>query len=543
MKKYFSLFIIAAGMSIACGPEEAKVDFDVKVDTEDGRILVGPEGGMKTFKVTSAGDWTISSEDSWISVSPATGRGETICKVQIDSALLDTERSGAIHVKSIDGTADSREVEVVQEGFEYQIILDETSVDVEDYADYGSRYFEVKVKANVQFDVELSEESQKWLSYKKSDLNLDREKRPRESVVRFDWRVNSRDFERVAEVVFRPKDEVAMGRHDALTVTQKAALPIPENTREGDSLAILAIHRALNGFIEFDTTEKLDHWRNVSVWKDGPHKGRVRYVQFFMFNTKESLPYEVQYLTAAEEIAFYSNANQFLKSLDTGEWIARLTQLKRLTIGAYGLTSLHPDMVNLKNLEYLNLSSNCFQEIPDILTPENFPNLRVLVLNANPRNTIYDLSNDIRVKEGNVGGFIDEPSFPVDLLKWNKLDTLVLSVNYLHGVLPDMQYEEGVDMWTEEEVHACDTLPDVLIGLPKVLPDTDFFAINYNRLSGKIPDWLLYHPKLDWWIPYSLIFPQEGKTKDGQKSGFENEPVSLDYYYEHYVNKKNNPNK
>ena len=224
-----------------------------------------------------------------------------------------------------------------------------------------------------------------------------------------------------------------------------------------------------------------------------------------MFRTQEPIPYEIQYLTAAEEISIYSNANHFRLSLDTGEHIAKLTQLKRLTIGAYGLTSLHPDFVNLKNLEYLDLSSNCFQTIPEILTPENFPNLRVLEMNANQRYSIYDLSNDTRES---VGGFIDEQKFPVRILKWSQLDTIRLSVNYLEGEIPDLKYEPGIEKWTAEEVHACDTLPEILIGLPKVLPNTSFFAINFNRLTGELPDWLLYHPKLEQLIPYSLIFSQ-----------------------------------
>ena len=193
--------------------------------------------------------------------------------------------------------------------------------------------------------------------------------------------------------------------------------------------------------------------------------------------------------------------------------------------------------MNLKSLEYLDISSNCFQSIPDILTPENFPNLHALVMNANQRYTIYDLGNDIRE---NVGGLIDEPKFPERILKWNKLDTIRLSVNYLAGELPQML---GHEKWTAEEVHACDTLPEILIGLPKVLPDTDFFAINFNRLTGELPDWLLYHPKLDLWYPFSLVFSQEGKTREGANAGFSNEPVSLDYYYQHYTNKKYNPNK
>lgn len=536
--KILYAFLIAV-LAAACEPAE-NIEFNVDTGFENGEIPVGPAGGARTIKVTAQGDWVAITEEPWISVSPANGRGETECTVSIDSTLQVSQRKGAVRIQSLDSNEDKKDFSVVQEGFEYQIVLDKTNVDVAEFAAYESRYFEVKVKSNVDFDVVLPAGSESWLSYKKSALNLDRGVRPRGTKVRFDWKVNSRDVERIAEVEFRPKEDVTMGHHDGLMVVQRAAEPIPVGTPAGDSLAILAVSRALNSFIEFDTAERMEHWSNVAVWKDGPDKGRVKSVQFFMFNTKESLPYEVQYLTAAEEIVFYSNANQFLKSLDTGEYVTKLTQLKRLTIGAYGLVSLHPDFVNLRNLEYLDLSSNCFQTVPDILTPENFPNLHALVLNANQRNAIYDLSNDTRE---NVGGFIDEPKFPVRLLKWDNLDTLRLSVNYLHGELPDLKYEPGIPKWTAEEVHATDTLPDILIGMPKVLPDTDFFAINSNRLTGDLPDWLLYHPKLDYWAPELLIFTQEGKTRDGKNAGFANEPTSLDYYYEQYVNKKYNPNK
>lgn len=541
MKRYRILYILSlmAALAVSCGPEEEFV-FGVDTGFENAQIQMGPAGGTQTIKVTAAGDWVVITEEPWITISPANGRGTVVCLVNVDSTLMASQRTGAVRIQSLESSDDKQDFSIVQDGFEYQIALDETSVDVAEFAAYDSRYFEIKVKSNVDFDVVLPDGADSWLSYKKGDLVLDRGARPRGTTVRFDWRVNSRDTERIAEIKLQPKENVTMGRHDALKVVQKAAQPIPVGTPAGDSLAILAISRALNSFIEFDTAEKMEYWNNVSVWKDGPDKGRVRYVQFFMFNTKESLPYEVQYLTAAEEIVFYSNANQFLKSLDTGEYITKLTQLKRLTIGAYGLVSLHPDFVNLKNLEYLDISSNCFQSIPEILTEKNFPNLHALILNANQRNTVYDLSNDIRK---NIGGFIDEPEFPVDLLKWSKLDTLRLSVNYLQGSLPDLENEPGIERWTAEEVHANDTLPDILIGLPKVLQNTNFFAINSNRLTGELPKWLLYHPKLDIWTPYSLIFSQEGKTREGQNAGFENEPTSLDYYYEQYVNKKYNPNK
>lgn len=530
LKRIIIFSILAAFASSCIGPEP-EIEFGVDTDN----IKIGPGGGTAAINVSSSGNWVAMTESPWITVSPANGRGSVECSISVDSTLAFEQRTGSVRIHNLD-TDEKKDFSIVQDGFEYQIVLEKPEMKVEDYADYDSRYFEVDVKANVDFDVILPEGSEKWLSYEKPELILDRGARPRQTKLRFDWKVNSRDTERIADIIFRPVKDISMGRHDGLQVIQKAAIPIPENTPEGDSLAILAVSRALDGFNPWDTSERLEHWDNVAVWKSGPNKGRIRYVQFFMFRTQEEIPYEIQYLTAAEEIVIYSNANHFLLSLDTGEHITKLSNLKRLTIGAYGLTSLHPDFKNLKNLEYLDLGSNNFQEIPDILTPENFPNLRSLVMNANQRYTIYDLSNDVRE---NIGGLIDEPEFPERILRWNALDTIMLSVNFLQGELPEML---GHEKWTAEEVNACDTLPEILIGLPKVLPTTDFFAINYNRLTGKLPDWLLYHPKLDVWYPYSLIFNQEGKNQDGVSAGFDNEPVSLDYYYEHYKNKKFNPN-
>jgi hypothetical protein len=523
---------------------------DIEFGVSQSAIQAGPSGGSWTVEVTSSGRWVAMTESPWITVSPANGNSSQTCTVTVDSTIVFEQRTGAVRIQSLDDSDEKKDFEIIQEGFQYQIALDDTERKIDEYADFDSRHFQVEVMSNVDFDVVIPE-SATWLTYKKSDLVLDRGSRPRRSLVRFDWKVNSRDQERLADITFRPKENVQVSRHDALKVTQKAALPIPAGTPEGDSLALLAVSRALNMYIEWDTAERMEHWNNVKVWKDGPDKGRVKYVQFFMFNTKEPIPYEIQYLTAAEEIVIFSNANQFMKSLDTGEYITKLTNLKRLTIGAYGLTSLHPDFVNMKGLEYLDLSSNCFQTVPDILTPQNFPNLHSLQLNACQRYAIYDLSNDIR---DNIGGFVEDDLATSDgmesfkrLLKWNNLDTLRLSVNYLQGELPDMK-DEGLPEWTFEELKdslstGIAALPEALVGLPKVLPDTRFFAINFNRFTGNAPDWLLYHPNLDLWYPFSLIFSQEGKSKDGKNARFQNEPTSLDYYYRIYENKKYNPSK
>ena len=220
-----------------------------------------------------------------------------------------------------------------------------------------------------------------------------------------------------------------------------------------------------------------------------------------------------------------------------GEHICKLTNLKRLTVGAFGLSELPDEFANLKNLEFLDLGSNNFQSVPAVLTKENFPNLRALVLNAQQRHAVSDLSNTVYETE-KLGGLIEESSVPTRLLTWG-LDTLVLSVNYLHGSLPSFEDDPTVPKWTESEVLAADTLPTALIGTPKIMPTTKTFRINHNRLSGEVPKWLLMHPALDWWEPFSLVFPQEGRDANGTKAGFTDAPASLvEYYKNWYPNKK-----
>ena len=225
-----------------------------------------------------------------------------------------------------------------------------------------------------------------------------------------------------------------------------------------------------------------------------------------------------------------------MKNLELGEDICELTQLRRLTVGSYGLVSLPANLKRLENLEYLNVCSNNFQTVPNVLTKQNFPKLRSLVMNANQRSVVYDLSNTIKT---NLGGFIDEPEFPVELLKWD-LDTLIMSVNYLQGKLPDFEDDPTVPVYTQDDIFLADTLPQMLVDrrIKKVMPSTKRFAINFNRLSGEIPDWLLYHPALDWWVPYSLVFSQEGRDQKGNAAGFSNVPANLNYYYDVYTSKE-----
>ena len=154
-----------------------------------------------------------------------------------------------------------------------------------------------------------------------------------------------------------------------------------------------------------------------------------------------------------EELDNYKKSKSTLSFNDklraTGEVIIR-----------YGLVSLDKNFTALKNLEYLDLSSNNFQKVPEEINPTNFPKLRTLNMGANTRKNIYDLSNTI---ETNYGGLVEEQGFPRRLIEWD-LDTLVLSVNYLQGPLPKM---DDWEKYTEQDIIDADTLPRALIGPPR----------------------------------------------------------------------------
>lgn len=533
IKSILTVFL-AGAVAAGCTDSPADADFGLDVRSFEMEAV----GGVCSFHVTASENWVATTDDAWLTVTPANGRGSADCKILVDSALTSSPRSGVVRIQKTNAW-DNCEITVSQKGFDYSIELDEPEVDIANYAEYGTRYFDVKVRANVDFDVKIPDNAYNWLSCENYTVDLDRGIRPREISLRFNWVMNSRPDRRLAEVEFVPKSDVSLSRHDVLAVRQDAAEEIIEG-RAGDSTALLAIQRSLDIWQRWDSSVSMDNWTGVELWKEGQDgytpekKGRVRSAQFYMFSTLEGLPFEVQYLTAADELYFFSNTNSFMRNLDTGEYIAKLTQLRRLTIGAYGLVSLHEDFKNLSNLEYLDLRSNNFQSVPEMINPQNFPKLRALLLASNQRRLIYDLSNTVYTE---YGGLADEPGFPERLFEFD-LDTLSLSVNYLEGELPTMEHAEK---WSEADIIAADTLPAALIGIPKVLPHAKYFAINLNRLYGNLPDWLLYHPALDWWAPEILIFNQEGRATDGHLAGFDNEPVSMDYYYEFYKGFKTAP--
>ena len=325
--------------------------------------------------------------------------------------------------------------------------------------------------------------------------------------------------------------------------------------------------------------------------------GRVRSVKFSMFNLKsgETLPKEVGNLKFLESFSVAANENNQIREVKLGDDICSLKYLKNLTVQAYGLTQLPANFVNLgKSLESLNLVSNNFNKLSDItniVNEKNFPKLRNLILYAQRRT---DVVIDIKsLGEMNGSGVYVYNTYPIGLygkvnagtadrqallklLTWDKLNTLELSYCFLEGELPtDEEMTEALeaagkatrysksDFSTDKKDYldklVGDTCKWLLSGwdnpvtckhkdgsvvsedvyplqVPRVLPNCRQLSLNLNFFTGKVPNWILFHPHLVEWNAPTMVFNQQpkGKNSDGAAVGFSNmteDSYSYDYYY------------
>lgn len=325
--------------------------------------------------------------------------------------------------------------------------------------------------------------------------------------------------------------------------------------------------------------------------------GRVRSVKFSMFNLKsgETLPKEVGNLKFLESFSVAANENNQIREVNLGDEICSLKYLKNLTVQAYGLTQLPANFVNLgKSLESLNLVSNNFNKLSDItniVNEKNFPKLRNLILYAQRRTDV--VINIASLGEINASGVYVYNNYPIGLygkvnagtadrqallklLTWDKLNTLELSYCFLEGELPtDEEMTEALeaagkatrysksDFSTNKEDYldklVGDTCKWLLLGwdnpvtckhkdgsvvsedvypldVPRVLPNCRQLSLNLNFFTGKVPNWILFHPHLVEWNAPTMIFNQQpkGKNSDGAAVGFSNmteDSYSYDYYY------------
>lgn len=536
--------LMGIGILASCDDDSDDKSVGFALDKEE--ITIGNNGGIEQIAVSASGKWYASTNVSWVKITPANGDGSGECTISIDSTVESKMREATIRIMA-EGEA-PKKVSVYQVGYDKGIYLHQTDTTIESSAAIDKRFVIIKVTTNVQFDVKMEdpgniEQRISWLQYDDKKFDLDYGDRPRTIQLRFNWNVNVEEALRSANVILTPKDETAGSA--VLAVHQKAAPEITDN-RAGDSLALLAVSQMMNCYLlTWDSSENMQYWSGVKLWektdkevKDRPEMiGRVRKVRFDFFDTKESLPYQVSKLKYVEELAFFSNVNKSLRNIEFDpSSLLGLQYLKKLEISTYGLISLGDSFKDLGNrLVSLDLSGNNMEELPWWLSSSNFPHLISLKLNTMRRwDTVTDLQNPER---DNYGLHLKTDDFAfVELLNWSKLDTLNLSYCFIEGELSEEM--SGMGVYSQDDIDT-NKLPTILLGTPKVLPNTRFLSLNLNFMTGSIPTWLRYHPHLSEWNPLVMIFGQdEGKNSKGDKVGFSDAPDALDYYYKVYPDKK-----
>lgn len=626
MKRFLNIIMVISAcmvLAVSC-KEEDNVVSEFSIDKTE--IAVGADGGSELLEIKGNVKWQGTSESSWLKFSPSNGEGAATCEVLVDSSVVAEPREGVITFMAA-GQTTATTVKVMQMGYAKGVFVSEEdrTISVENSAKLEERFFEVTMMANVNFDVRVNNlpaedgtvSDKEWLKYKKETPNYDYGDRPRLLKLHFDWEINMTEKARTAEVIITPQ-ETSDTEGDGtikLVVTQKPA-PVITDDRAGDSLALLSIYSSMNGIFTWDASGNMRYWKGVELWEatdkyikieDGtidysapvPEDliGRLKSVEFIAFETKESLPYQVKYLKTAESITFSGNSNTFLKDIVLGNEICELAQyghLRNLAIRAYGLVGLPENFTEFgKTLVSLDLSSNNFEVMGksgstingvkvlgiESITRENFPHLRNLYLNKINR---YDTTKDLSAYKGKddklgfrwTTGYGDEFPGPSDgydntyfkeLLKWEELECLSLSLNMLDGRLPSdaevkqllgdkVVYEEA-DIAEYKDSISIDDAKKYLLkggGAPKVWPKMKSLSLNLNFLTGELPDWILYHPYLSFWDPFTMIFQQELSTTSSKAKNtkgevitkFSNEPTNLSNYggktsyYEMYPKRK-----
>lgn len=539
MKKLYIL-LLAGTLLSACSKDDTSIKFNSDMDNIEAEAV----GGEYQVKISSNREWVAKADAPWVLVSPANGRGDVKCTIKIDSALMNDARETKVSITSMG--EELKSIDIRQEGFPRSIKVADSEVRIAASDAYANRWVELDIETNVEFEIK---DAPAWIIVKKEyKLNLDRGARPRKTRIHFDWKMNSSSNERVATLNLVPKEGAALVTPATITVRQ-AAGPRIEDNRKGDSIAVITICEKMECWSDngISTQKGMQTWECLRLWEADdaglptPEAvGRVRDLDISYFDTNEGVPEEIKHLKYLETLSLYGNVNTMIKSIDLCPEVATLAYLKDLRLAAMGIVSLPQNFADLGDtLETLDLNSNNLNEIPEVITEENFPHLKALNLSSNHRASITDLSKRSTAGDNGIGMYVNmrESNAVRKLLLWENLEELGLSYNFIEGELPDFEVgKDNVRAYEYSDIQG-DTLKwAVERALPRILPNMKSLRINLNFMTGTLPDWLLYHPNIMEWGAEVLLYPQLEKAIDskGNSVGFDNVPTNYEYYFEAY---------
>ena len=92
MKQKIYILLALAFAVVSCGKDTTVLELSV----ETNNIEMEAVGGVKKVRVTANDRWIASTDNPWITISPANGIGEVTCEFKIDSALTVSSRRGVV---------------------------------------------------------------------------------------------------------------------------------------------------------------------------------------------------------------------------------------------------------------------------------------------------------------------------------------------------------------------------------------------------------------------------------------------------------------
>lgn len=504
---------------MACGEDENMATPQIALSHEV--LNFGADGGVNDIQLTASDEWTVMSDREWCLVSPANGNGSTTCEIRVDSSYLYDTREA--HLTFRCGKY-SRQLVIRQLGYDRVIELDKELIEVPDFTDYDKMFEYIRVTSNIPYtvDVEYADASRTgWLKVTAEEHPSGSV--PRTSTVRIDYELYAEtDADRVATIVFKQKNAVEGETlvESRLTFRQtKAQEIIP--SRQGDSLAVLAIARLMRCAANIDTSTPLIHWTNIDTEEVEyvNHKGetvdelRVVGLRFSMFDTDKTIPYQIRKLDQLRTLSLSGNTDAAGKNIVLEDDITYLPHLESLSLLGYGICKLPARMKEMTQLQELELSGNNFTTLPiDIITELDKHSLLYVNFANNRAKDVFGKLNENASDKATLGL---HGSLPEALFTLKNVVYIGLSYNYFEGSIPDMGYDAS-QYETEEEKVANNP----------IMPQLENLSINLNFLTGNIPDWILYHKNLKCWDPFTLVFNQyeNGKDASGKRVGFDNTP-------------------
>lgn len=111
--RYILSFFVGAALLAACTAENPVASPDLAVNATPSILGVGKDGGNVTVQVNAKADWTVSSDSTWVSITPASGSAGSSTITITAQANDGDERQAPVVLKS---GKDSKIVTIMQEG-------------------------------------------------------------------------------------------------------------------------------------------------------------------------------------------------------------------------------------------------------------------------------------------------------------------------------------------------------------------------------------------------------------------------------------------